>query len=36
MIIHYSDIIIGAMAAQIIGVPVVCVTVYSGADQKYI
>ena len=32
-IIHYSDVIMSAMSSQITGVPIVCVTVCSGADQ---
>ena len=31
---HYSDVIMGAMASQIIGVSIVCSTVCSGADQR--
>ena len=32
--IHYSDVIIGAIASQIIGFTIVYSTVYSGADQR--
>ena len=31
---HYSDVIIGAMAYQITGISIVCSTVGSGADQR--
>ena len=31
---HYSDVIMSAMASQITGVPIVCSTVCSGADQR--
>ena len=32
--LHYSDVIIGAMASQINSLAIVCWTVYSGADQR--
>ena len=32
--IHYSDVIMGSMASQIIGLTIVYSTVYSGADQR--
>ena len=32
--IHYSDVIMGAMASQINSLTIVCSTVYSGADQR--
>ena len=31
--LHYSDVIMSAMTSQITGVPIVCSTVCSGADQ---
>ena len=31
---YYSDVIMGAMASQITGVSIVCLTVCSGADQR--
>ena len=31
---HYIDAIMSAVASQITGVPIVCLTVYSGADQR--
>ena len=31
---HYSDVIMSAMASQITGVPIACLTVYKGADQR--
>ena len=31
---HYSDVIMSAMASQITGVCIVCLTVGSGADQR--
>ena len=31
---HYSDVIMSAMAPQIVGVSIVCPTVCSGADQR--
>ena len=31
---HYSDIIMSTMASQITGIPIVCSTVCSGADQR--
>ena len=31
---HYSDIIMGAMASQIISLTTVCWTIYSGRDQR--
>ena len=33
-IVHYIDVIMGAMASQITAVPIVCTTVCSGADQR--
>ena len=33
-ILHYSDVIKGAMASQITGVSIACSTVCSGADQR--
>ena len=33
-ILHYSDAIMRAMASQIIGVSLVCSSVFSGADKK--
>ena len=33
-LIHYSDVIMGAMASQITSVSVVCSTVGSGTDQR--
>ena len=33
-IIHYSDFIMSAMASQITGVSIVCLTASSGADQR--
>ena len=32
--IHYSDVIMGAMASQITSLTIVCSTIYSGADQR--
>ena len=32
--LHYSDVIMSAMASQITGVSTVCITVCSGADQR--
>ena len=32
--IHYTDVIMGAMASQITSLPIVYSTVYSGADQR--
>ena len=34
LVIHYLDVIISAMASQIVGVSIVCSTVCSGADQR--
>ena len=34
IIVHYSDVIMGAMASQITGLTVVHSTVYSGVDQR--
>ena len=34
LIIHYSDVIMSAMASQIAGVSIVCPNVYPGADKK--
>ena len=34
MCLRYSDVIMSAMASQIIGVCIVCLTVCSGADQS--
>ena len=31
---HYNDVIAGAMASQITSLTIVCLTVYSGADQR--
>ena len=31
---HYSDVILSAMASQITGVTIVCLTVFLGADQR--
>ena len=31
---HYSDVVMSAMASEITGVPIVCSTVCSGADQR--
>ena len=31
---HYSDFIMGVMASQITSLPIVFLTVYSGADQR--
>ena len=31
---HYSDVMISATASQITGIPIVCPTVCSGADQR--
>ena len=33
-LIHYGDVIMGAMASQITSLTIVCSTVYSGADQS--
>ena len=33
---HYNDVIMSAMASQITGVSIVCLTVSSGADKKTI
>ena len=32
--VHYSDVIMGAMASQITSLTIVYLTVYSGADQR--
>ena len=32
--IHYYDVIIGAMASEIMRLTIICSTVYSGADQS--
>ena len=34
MVIHYSDVMMGAMASQITSLTIVYSTVYSGADQR--
>ena len=34
MILHYNDVMMDAMAFQIISVTIVCSSVYSGADQR--
>ena len=34
MQLHYSDVIMGAMASQITSVTIVCSAVYSGANQR--
>ena len=31
---HYNDVIMGAMASEIISLTIVCSTVYSGADHR--
>ena len=31
---HYSDVIMGAMVSQITSLTIVCLTVYSGVDQR--
>ena len=36
ILIHYSDIIMGAMASQVTGVSIVCFTVCSSTDQRNI
>ena len=33
-IFHYSGVIMGAMASQITGFMIVCLTIYSGTDQR--
>ena len=32
--LHYSDVVMGVMASQITSLPIVYLTVYSGADQR--
>ena len=32
--LHYSDVIMSAMASQITSLTIVCSTIYSGADQR--
>ena len=34
LVIHYSEVIMGAMATQITSLTIVYSTVYSGADQR--
>ena len=33
-ILHYSDVIMSAMASQITSLTIVCSTIYSGAEQR--